>query len=365
MGRVNRYVDWANRTHSVRQQVIALILAGLVVLLLLPTLLVLAATALDEALQLSRIPVGALTAALGGVTFLCGAFFALRSVAAEITIGAGTPLPVMPTQRLVVVPPFTWCRNPMTLGTILVYGSIGIWMGSLSAIALALAFGGLLLLYVRFVEEKELEARFGAEYLAYKQATPFLLPRPWRRAHAHTTPGSGATEEERHMTTLLLLSDTHWNPRSRDIPAEVWAAVDAADVVVHAGDWGEAGLLDMFQRRAKRLVACWGNVDGPALRSRLPGIARATVAGTRIAVVHDTGPAEGRERRMDALHPDTDVLVFGHSHIPWDSVTPGGMRLLNPGSPTDPRRMPHPSYMTAVVTGPGTLEVTLHELPWR
>lgn len=164
------------------------------------------------------------------------------------------------------------------------------------------------------------------------------------------------------MTTrLLLISDTHLPTRARDLPAEVWGSVDAADVVVHAGDWADVALLDRLEARARRLVGSWGNVDGPALRSRLPAVARATVDGVRLAVVHDTGAAQLRERRMDGLFGDVDVLVFGHSHIPWDSVTPRGMRLLNPGSPTDRRRMPACTYMTAAIED-GALDVTLHEL---
>jgi putative phosphoesterase len=142
----------------------------------------------------------------------------------------------------------------------------------------------------------------------------------------------------------LLLADTHLPRRARDLPREVWAAVDRADLVVHAGDWVSVDLLDRLVARAD-VLGCWGNNDGPELRSRLPEVARRTVAGTRLVVVHETGDAKGREARLDRDH-DGDVLVFGHSHIPWDSVTPLGMRLLNPGSPTDRRRQPHCTYMT-------------------
>lgn len=90
-----------------------------------------------------------------------------------------------------------------------------------------------------------------------------------------------------------------------------------------------------------------GNNDPPEIRARLPLVARATVEGLRIAVVHETGPARGREQRADDRFPATDVLVFGHSHIPWDTVTPSGMRLLNPGSPTDRRRQPECTWMVA------------------
>src|ERR687893_449940 len=109
------------------------------------------------------------------------------------------------------------------------------------------------------------------------------------------------------------MADTHVPKRARDLPAPLWAAVDAADVVMHAGDWGE--------------------------------VARAELGGVRFAVVHETGPAKGREQRCADAFPDTDVLVFGHSHIPWDTTAPGGLRLLNPGSPTDRRRQPHGTFV--------------------
>lgn len=164
---------------------------------------------------------------------------------------------------------------------------------------------------------------------------------------------------------LLLISDTHVPKRAKDLPDAVWAEVDRADVVVHAGDWVEAGLLDSLHGRARRLVACWGNNDGPELRRRLPERADVTLEGLRFTVVHETGAATGREARMAGLYPDTDVLVFGHSHIPWDTTTKTGLRLLNPGSPTDRRRQPHCTYMTADVRSGTLSDVVLHALDGR
>ena len=160
---------------------------------------------------------------------------------------------------------------------------------------------------------------------------------------------------------LLLITDTHVPKRARDLPPAVWAEVDAADVVFHAGDWVDVPLLDALQVRSKRLVAVYGNNDGPALRARLPETARVTLDGVAFAVVHETGDAKGREARCAATFPDADVLVFGHSHIPWDTVAPSGLRLLNPGSPTDRRRQPHCTYMTATLSN-GLHDVTLHTL---
>jgi putative phosphoesterase len=161
---------------------------------------------------------------------------------------------------------------------------------------------------------------------------------------------------------LLLLSDTHVPDRARAVPDQVWRAVDAADVVVHAGDWTTPGVLDAFEARAARLVGVAGNNDGPELHERLGEVARTTVDGLRVAVVHETGPKLGRERRADAAFPGTDLLVFGHSHIPWDTVSRAGMRLLNPGSPTDRRRQPVRTYLTASVTDGRLHDVELVEV---
>lgn len=145
----------------------------------------------------------------------------------------------------------------------------------------------------------------------------------------------------------------------------MWDAVEVADVVVHAGDWVSVDLLDELERRSRRLVACWGNNDGPDLRARLPEVARVSLEGVRLAVVHETGDAKGRERRCQAAYDDVDVLVFGHSHIPWDTTTESGLRLLNPGSPTDRRRQPFCTYMTCTVEDGELRDLELHRLPPR
>ncbi|SCL73921.1 metallophosphoesterase family protein [Micromonospora peucetia] len=164
---------------------------------------------------------------------------------------------------------------------------------------------------------------------------------------------------------LVITADTHVPKRARDLPEPLWAAVDAADVVLHAGDWVDEALLDAMTARARHLVGVYGNNDGPALRTRLPEVARVELDGLRVAVVHETGPKAGRESRCAARFPDTDVLVFGHSHIPWDTVSPDGPRLLNPGSPTDRRAQPYATYLTARVTAGRLDEVELHRLPPR
>ncbi|WP_099040932.1 metallophosphoesterase family protein [Mycobacterium neglectum] len=161
---------------------------------------------------------------------------------------------------------------------------------------------------------------------------------------------------------LLLIADTHVPKRARDLPTRVWDEVATADVVIHAGDWVEPSLLDTLEARAQRLVACWGNNDGEELRRRLPERADVTLDGLRFTVTHETGASNGREARMAKVYPDTDVLVFGHSHIPWDTCAKTGLRLLNPGSPTDRRRQEFCTYMTATVRDAELTDVVLHRL---
>jgi putative phosphoesterase len=163
-------------------------------------------------------------------------------------------------------------------------------------------------------------------------------------------------------TRIVVISDTHLPKRAKTLPETLWRAIEEADVVIHAGDWVEVALLDELSARATRVIGVWGNNDGPDLRARLPEIAGETIDGIRFAVIHETGSSQGREARMDEQFPDADVLVFGHSHIPWDTATPRGLRLLNPGSPTDRRRQPAFTFMTATADN-GNFDVETITLP--
>ena len=103
-------------------------------------------------------------------------------------------------------------------------------------------------------------------------------------------------------TRLLLISDTHVPARANRLPDQVWRAVDDADLVVHAGDWVDVATLDALEARAARLVGVAGNNDGAELHARLGEFARFEAGGVRFGVVHETGPAPGREARMDAAY---------------------------------------------------------------
>lgn len=150
-------------------------------------------------------------------------------------------------------------------------------------------------------------------------------------------------------TRLLIVSDTHVPQRARRLGDETWRLVDAADLVIHAGDWTGHEFFAEFRDRAPDVRAVWGNNDDAETRAELPEFLRFDVEGVRFALTHILADAATRERAAETAAPDADVFVFGHSHIPWNASTPTGMLLLNPGSPTDRRRQPHWTVMTATV----------------
>jgi putative phosphoesterase len=133
--------------------------------------------------------------------------------------------------------------------------------------------------------------------------------------------------------------------RARDLPPAAWAVIDGADAVLHAGDVVEPGLLDGVRERAP-LWAVLGNND-QALRGLLPERLELELEGVPLAMVHDSGEARDRRARLRRWFPRARVVVFGHSHIPVLDDD-GDLLLLNPGSPTDRRRMP--SFTLAVLT---------------
>lgn len=131
------------------------------------------------------------------------------------------------------------------------------------------------------------------------------------------------------------------------MPDAVFDALAVADVVLHCGDVVEAGLLEQLAEYAP-VHAVLGNND-VTLRGALPERLVVELDGVRVGMVHDSGPTKGRAARMRRVFPSCDLVVFGHSHAPVDEEGIDGQRLLNPGSPTQRRRQPHPSFATFAV----------------
>lgn len=135
------------------------------------------------------------------------------------------------------------------------------------------------------------------------------------------------------------MADTHAPRRWKACPPRVAEHLRDADVILHAGDVCTAGVLDELAGYAPVHVVL-GNNDGPDVAAwGAPETLELDLAGLRVAMIHDSGPADGRAARMRRRFPNADLVVFGHSHIPMDQ-TNAGVRIFNPGSPTDRRRQP-------------------------
>lgn len=163
--------------HGQRSRSAVLILLAPVFLVALPALFIGLGTRVDQQMGLPPAPPPPANLIVGMPLILAGGLLGLWSNYRLFTTGRGTPLPLIPTQELIIEPPYTRCRNPMALGAISMYLGVAILVRSLGAILVVLLCAAALLTYIRFIEERELAAGFGPEYLDYRRRTPFLFPR--------------------------------------------------------------------------------------------------------------------------------------------------------------------------------------------
>ena len=163
------------------------------------------------------------------------------------------------------------------------------------------------------------------------------------------------------MMRIVVLSDTHAPLRWKSCPPAVAAQLRGADLILHAGDVCTAAVLDELAHYAP-VTAVAGNNDGPDVAAW--GAAETvslTPEGLRVAMIHDSGPAAGRLPRMRARFPEADLVIFGHSHIPFD-VADEILRIFNPGSPTDRRRQPHGTLGVLQVVDGALVEARIVEV---
>lgn len=177
----DRFLKQTSHEYSPNQRLALLAVAAPVFIIILPLALIRLGGWLDGALSWPALRDSPLNAILGGLLILTGGLFALWSIYVQFTLGRGTPAPVMATQDLIVRPPYSYCRNPMALGTIVAYLGVSVVAGSPGAALLAALGAVALLTYIRLLEEKEMAARFGEAYLAYRRRVPFIVPRLRRR----------------------------------------------------------------------------------------------------------------------------------------------------------------------------------------
>ena len=176
-----KFLKQAEHEYSPGERIIALMIEGIFFLGILPGTLVYFSPLLDRQLELPPLAFGVVNIVLGCGLVVAGFPLGWWAVYVQFTVGRGTPVPIMATQQLIIQKPYSYCRNPMALGAIVAYLGIAILIGSISAVVVVLTLAVLLLVYIEFLEEKEMELRFGEAYQEYRKRTPFIIPRLWRR----------------------------------------------------------------------------------------------------------------------------------------------------------------------------------------
>jgi protein-S-isoprenylcysteine O-methyltransferase Ste14 len=175
---VDRIVQASNKPLSARRRLAATILPILVFFGLFPALLLLIPTfVLDKWFNWPTFANDTIRVIVGFVLTGLGVVFLLWTIKAQREIGKGTPMPLMATRKLVVQKPYSYCRNPLAFGLVNLYSGVSILIGSPSSVVMVFVFSAIILSYIKFIEEKELEQRCGDEYVEYKKRTPFIIPR--------------------------------------------------------------------------------------------------------------------------------------------------------------------------------------------
>ena len=166
----------SEKNYSNKQKIIAYIPAGMFFILFIPFILVMVLPYLDMRLSLPNFISEPFNLIISPFLLIPGFLLSAWSVMVQFKIGKGTPIPMIPPKKLIIRGPYAYTRNPMGLGILIFYLGFGILTGSVSSIVFTILFISILLIYYRFIEEKELELRFGQDYLEYKKRTPFLIP---------------------------------------------------------------------------------------------------------------------------------------------------------------------------------------------
>jgi uncharacterized protein len=161
---------------------------------------------------------------------------------------------------------------------------------------------------------------------------------------------------------ILVLADTHLKEGQVDRLTDLLGArLETADAILHAGDVIDAAVLDGLSRFAPVHAVLGNNDRGLALPDRLD----LEIGSCHVAMVHDSGPSSGRQRRLRRWFPHADVVVFGHSHLPWHEtdvrIDDGHVQHhFNPGSAIQRRSAPQRT-IGWLVLDPGRIAGLTHE----
>ncbi|MFQ5550745.1 MAG: metallophosphoesterase family protein [Gemmatimonadales bacterium] len=123
-----------------------------------------------------------------------------------------------------------------------------------------------------------------------------------------------------------VISDTHGLLR-----ASVFDVFADVDHILHAGDVGSQDIITELEGVAP-VVAVYGNADGFDLRDALPRVAKVDLTGLLVTLVHGDEFGLPTPAELADAYPDSDVVVYGHTHEPLLEIVGDGLTVLNPGA---------------------------------
>lgn len=174
---IDKFVNWHKKKHNQPEKTFyAFFLSSVFIFIFIPSIPFLFYKDLDKNFDLPTKIADPLNFYLGFPIAILGFCLFAWTIWLFLQVGKGTQVPIMPTQKLVIVGPYSFTRNPMVLGVIIWVIGLELLINSLSFIAIGLITPLLYLAYIKLIEEKELKARFGKEYDEYKRKVPFLIP---------------------------------------------------------------------------------------------------------------------------------------------------------------------------------------------
>ena len=174
----NYLVVCSEKTYKPYQIFMAMLVGPVLALFVMPVFFVLIGKRLDYIFNLGNLFSSHRVVAPSALAFCLGLVWVLWSIFTQRLQGGGTPLPLIPTKTLLVVGPYKYTRNPMVFGTMFWFLGWAFLANSPATLGMVIVFVIVLLAYIKLVEEKELEQRFGQDYVIYKKQTPFIIPWP-------------------------------------------------------------------------------------------------------------------------------------------------------------------------------------------
>ena len=135
-----------------------------------------------------------------------------------------------------------------------------------------------------------------------------------------------------------VISDTHI-PRFSRLPEEVFQHFADVELVIHAGDLSVLSVISELETIAP-VIAVQGNIEREEVVVTLPIKREVVVGHCRIGIVHNLGELKSYTQTARREFPQARVVVFGHSHVPYNQEGDGHQLLFNPGSANDRRRQP-------------------------